>query len=210
MAEKERAGRLPDPQGAIARVRSRMSSNCAVRLSPYCDVLISMRMQGVNFREMEKWLTNQGLQFRISATTLWRNMKKAASAVELPYFEELAEKWGGRLDMDAVRELAGQIVAQRRRIDRLQRHEEAEQQLNPKYHDRRIRAERELFTEMAMAFHNMTKEAPELETELEKAMREVDSSKIQVSPDGMTMIRELLLSGDVRLGGGVDDGSSLH
>ena len=139
--------KLADPHGMIARIRRSLNPNCAVRLSPYCDVLISMRMQNIPYLQMEKFLIEQGKEknenYRISAPTLYRNFMKTKLNIELPYAEELAERWGGRIDLDLVRELSGQILIQRQRVDKLVRREQQMQRKTPGYHDKRIRAEQD-------------------------------------------------------------------
>ena len=140
--------KLPDPHGMIARIRSRMSKRCAVRVSTFCDIIISMRMQGIPYRQIEAWLIEQGDEHRISAATILRNLTKTKLKVELSYAEELAEKWGERIDLDHARELAGQIIAQRQRVDKMQRLEIERQELNARYFDRRLKGERELLSKM--------------------------------------------------------------
>ena len=150
--------RLPDPHGMIARIKARMNRNCAVRISPYCEVIVSMRMQGINFRSIEEWLIEQGPEHRISAATLCRNLKQSKMVVELNKAEELAEQWGGRIDLDLVREISGQILLQRKRVDKLQVREEKRQaggEIN--YLDKRIRQERALLVEMVKTLFSMMK-----------------------------------------------------
>lgn len=186
--------------GMIARIRSRMSPNCAVRLSPYCDVIISMRMQGVPYRDIESWLVKQGEEHRVSAPTIWRNFKQTKLQVELPYAEELAERWGGRIDLDVVRELAGQIISQRKRIDRLLRLEEEKQKTSLGYHDKRIRGERETMVMMLRSLQAMMASPEEAAKEGMRADQMARPLEIaDMSEDVLSLLRDALLSGELKI-----------
>lgn len=204
-----RAEKLPDPIAIIAKMKKRLNPQGAVAKSPYVDVIIGMRLQGINYGAIEKWLVKQGLEHRIPASTLCRNMKHLQ--VELPYAEELAEKYGGRIDLDLGRELAGQIIQQRARVDNLQRNEiliQTEglngQQPNPRYHDKRIKPERELLASLIKDLHGMMKSPLEA---AEEAMQADAVAGVEVSEDGEAVIREMILSGDIKLG--LEDGAQL-
>lgn len=192
--------KLPDPHGMISRVRSRMSKNCAVRKSTYCDVIISMRMQGIPYRKIEDWLIEQGEEFRISAPTLMRNLTKTKLKVELSYAEEMAEKWGERIDLDYARELAGQIVAQRKRVDTMQRLEEEYQTRNPRYFDRRLKGERELLSKMIKDMAQMMKSPLEAAQEAMEAGALMGAIGFKMSEDATAMLTDLLLSGELQYG----------
>jgi len=193
--------KLPDPHGMISRIRARLSKNCAVRVSPYCEVIISMRMQGINFRQIEEWLTEQGREFRIGASTICRNLKKSNMVVELSKAEELAEQWGGRIDLDLVREVSGQIVLQRQRVDKLQRQEEVRQQTSATYLDRRIRQERELLVNMVKTLFSMMKSPLDAAMEMMQASAMLTPIQMDVGEDALSVITEMILNGDLSLAG---------
>jgi len=197
---KKEVQKLPDPHRMIARIRGRMSKNCAVRVSPYCDIVISMRMQGIPYRQIEDWLIEQGDEYRISAGTILRNLQKTKLKVELSYAEELAEKWGERIDLDHARELAGQIVAQRMRVDKMQRLEEERQELNPRYFDRRLRGERELLTKMLRDMQVMMKTPLEAAQEAMEAGALMGAIGFQMSEDAKSVLKDMLLSGELQYG----------
>jgi len=192
--------KLPDPHRMIARIRGRMSKNCAVRKSPYCDVVISMRMQGIPYRQIEAWLIEQGDEHRISAATILRNLTKTKLKVELSYAEELAEKWGERIDLDHARELAGQIIAQRKRVDKMQRLEEERQEDRAGYFDRRLKGERELLAKMIKDMAGMMKSPLEAAQEAMEAGALMGALSFQMSEDAKNVLKDMLLSGELRYG----------
>jgi len=191
--------RLPDPQGMIARIKGRIPKNCAVRVSPYCEVIISMRMQGINFRKIEEWLIDQGPEHRIAASTICRNIKQSQIIVELSKVEEMAEQWGGRIDLDLLRELAGQIILQRKRVDILQTREEEKQQDSKYYMDKRIRHERALLVDMVKTLFSMMKTPLEVAVEAFEAAALFGPVQMDVNEDAMAVIRDLILSGELAL-----------
>lgn len=192
---------LPDPAGMISRIKSRLPKNCAVKNSPFCEVIISMRMQGVDYRTIEAWLTEQGPEYRISSPTIWRNLKNTKLQVELPYAEEIAEKWGGRIDLDLARELSGQIVAQRARVDNLQRKEvEKQQSGQPHYHDKRIVKERMALADLVKSLHAMMKSPLDAAREAIAADQLGKAVQPQLTSDGEAKIRQMILDGSLRLG----------
>ena len=192
--------KLPDPHGMIARVKGRMSKNCAVRISLYCDIIISMRMQGIPYRQIEAWLIDQGDEYRISASTLYRNLTKTKLKVDLPYAEELAEKWGERIDLDHARELAGQILAQRKRVDKLQRLEEETQKKNERYFDRRLKPERELLMNMIKTMVVMMKSPLEAAQEAMEASALMGTIGFSMTEDATSVLKDMLLSGELQYG----------
>ena len=200
MAVTKTIQKLPDPHGMIARVRSRMSKNCAVRRSPYCDIVISMRMQGIPYRQIEEWLIDQGPEYRISCSTLMRNITKTKLKVELSYVEEMAEKWGERIDLDYARELAGQIVAQRDRVDKMQRQEIVSQEKNKRYFDRRLKPERELLTNMIKTINAMMKSPLEAAQEAMEAGALMGAIGFKMSEDARGTLKEMLISGELKYG----------
>lgn len=125
----------------IRRIRERLTKNCAIRLSVHCDTIIAMRMQGIPFQKIEDWLIEQGKQYRIAAPTLQRNFAKTGIRIELPAAEQIAERWGGRMDIDIQREVQGLILLQKGRVSELVNREKQKQITNPGYFDRRVRQE---------------------------------------------------------------------
>jgi len=192
--------KLPDPLGIIKRIKARLSVNCAVKKSPFCEIIISMRLQGIDYRSIEKWLIDQGEEYRISSPTIFRNLKNTKLEVTLPYAEELAEKWGGRIDLDHIRELSGQVLAQRKRLDRLQRREEEHQVDRPHYFDRRIRQERELLTNMIKALGSLIKSPLELADEARAAEAYSALNTLKLSDDAVAVLKDMLISGELSYG----------
>lgn len=198
--EAKKVQKLPDPQNMISRVKARMSKKCAVRVSPYCEIIISMRMQGIDFRSIEKWLIEQGEEYRISPTTIMRNLRSTKMEVELPFAEELAEQWGGRIDLDYARELSGQIVSQRHRISKMQRREEVKQNENEGYFDKRIRAEVDTLHSMIRTLHSLMKSPLEAANEAIAASGIIKAATLHMTPDVRGVIRDMLLSGELAFG----------
>lgn len=199
--------RPPDPQGLIARIRSRLSPNCSVKLSPLCDHIISMRMQGVPFLEIEAWTVQQGEHLRIPSSTIWKNLKKTKLQVNLSWAEEQAEKWGGSIDLDLARELANQILTQKRRVDAMVRHEETLRKANPRYADKRIRQEIETLSSLVKTLHSMRKSPQDSLAELLAAEGKLtDTTNLNLSEDAAAVIAQMLLTGELSVGG--PDGSS--
>ena len=176
-----------------------MAKNCAVRLSPYCDTIISMRMQGIPYGEIERWLISQGKQHRISASTIHRNIKKSGLRVELPAAEEIAEQWGGRIDIEPVRELAGQILMQRRRIDRLLKREEDMQEERPGYHDRRISGEMKVLNELLKTLYG-TMKTPEEAVKEAMAAASAGARDTFFTDDAVRVVTQMILDGEISVG----------
>lgn len=196
---KDQVQKLPDPLGMISRIKSRIPKNCAVAKSQFCEIIISMRMQGLHYKQIEQWLAEQGSEHRISAPTIWRNLKKTKLAVQLPYAEELVEQWGGRIDLDLARELQGQIVAQRRRVDQMQRMEDERQKLNPRYFDKRLRGERETLVSLVKQLHSMMKSPLEAAQEALAARGLLGRGEIRMSEDTAAVLTDMLLSGALKM-----------
>jgi len=199
MQAVSRKEKLPDPLAEIAQLRKKLNPKSSVAKSPFCDVLLSMRMQGVNYHAMERWLIEQGQEQRIPASTIFRNMK--GIEVNLPYAEQLAERWGGRIDLDLSRELAGQLIAQRMRVDKLQRQEEKLQETNARYLDKRLRGERELLASLIKDLHGMMKNPMEAAIE---AMQADALTTMSISEDASALVTEMILNGEIKLG--IEDG----
>ncbi len=186
------AGRFPDPGGMIARARASLKPNCQVRKSPYCDQIIAMRMQAVSYRDIETFLGDQGTQYTIPSATIHRNFKSCKLAVSLTKAEEMAEQWGGGIDLDLVREMMDQALIQKKRIDHLVRHEGKKQLKDPGYSDRRIGNE-------MLIFQNLVKVVePFLQTPDEGlASLHNGDVTIELNEDAEALIVSMLLNGDM-------------
>lgn len=195
MVDTPNSGKLPDPLREIARHKKKLNPKSSVAKSKFVDIIISMRMQGVPPQKIEEWLKAQGPEYRIPATTIWRNTKNLEFSVS--YIEELAERWGGRIDLDLGRELAGQIIQQRNRIDSLQRDEVEKQKKNPRYLDRRIRGERELLTLMIKEMYGLMKDPMAAALE---ALAADSTIEVEMTTDGQKLLEQMLLDGDLKIG----------
>lgn len=191
--------RLPDPHGMIARVRSKFPPNCSIRLSKFCDHIIAMRLQGVPYQKIAEWLEEQGKEHRIPIATLWRNFKQTKMRIELPYAEEIAERWGGTIDLDVGRELAGQVMLQRMRVDKLVKAEARKQETSPTYLDKRIRFEMEVMNDMMRNLHGMMKDPVDAANERAKADAiKGGTQPIAMSQDAEKLMEDMILSGDIK------------
>jgi hypothetical protein len=196
--------RLVDPQGMITRIRAKLNPKCAVRLSPYCDVIISMRMQGVELRQIEKWLIEQGDQFRIPANTIHRCLQRTNLPVKLTYAEEMLEKLGGQVDVNLVNEMSKNVWIQKQRVDQMVRDEQTRraQPNNETYTDRRVRHELEVYNMLLQALHTVLQEAPVKAQQAAKAEQQrLDSQGIAASKDALVVLRDLILNNELVLGG---------
>lgn len=204
--------RLPDPVGMIRRIKVKMQPNCSVRKSKYCEQIIAMRMQGITFQEIDNWLTEQGIEHRIPASTIWKNFKGTKMRIDLTHAEEIAEKWGGTIEISPLRELAAQIMIQKRRIDKLIRRELKEQEKDGRYgyHDRRIKVEMDSFRESVKTFQTLSLGPVEAAEEARRAEENaIATSKVTMSKDGEEVLVQLILSGDLNLGE-LDDTPTKH
>lgn len=201
--------KLPDPLNLIGRIRARLNPKCAVRQSPFCDYIISMRMQGVPFREIEEWLISKGKRFRISAPTLCKNFKNTKIKVNLTYAEEMLENAGGVIKLDLVREMSQNIITQKQRVDRLVRREAEIQQgigghfqeARPAYSDKRIRGEMEMMNGMIAKLDSMLKALPEEEARAaEERAKKMENQKISMSEDAESVLTDMILGGELALG----------
>lgn len=191
---------LPDPLGMLARIKSKMNPQCAVRRSTYCDYIISMSMQAVPYRDIEAWLIEQGPQYRIAASTICKNLKTSKLDVRLTHAEEKLEKLGGFINLNHVRELSQLIITQKGRVDHLVRLEE-EKRKDPAlkhYSDKRIAQEMDLMAGMIKSLNSilaLTKD--DAAKRLEESMKAMDDQGLKMTADGKTMLTDLLLHGDL-------------
>lgn len=200
----KRVARIPDPQGMILRIKRALNPNCSVAQSPYCEQIIAMRMQGVPYLQIERWLTKRGEEHRIPYATIFRNFKSVKNSkhlrVELPLAEELAEQWGGAFDFDAVRRLAGNMVLQQRRIDNMIRTEQRRQKENPNYSDKRIRAEMETLTLMTNSYNKLLKSPTEAAKELQEDRERASQGEVRLTPEALDAVEQLVLDGKINVG----------
>lgn len=200
--------KYPDPQGMIARVRSRLPKDCSVRKSSYCDHIIAQRLQGIPYHAIEKWLSEKGKESRISAATIWRNFKATKIRITLPYAEELAEQWGGTIDMDLARELTRQVLTQRQRVDHMVVQEAVKRRTAPLYTNKYIRAEMETLNNLIANLSKMMKNPVEAADERIKAagMLKKVVGDMDMTEEAEASLVEMILSGALTLGG-TDEGS---
>lgn len=195
--------RLPDPHGLIARIRARLNKKCAVRVSPFCDYIISMRMQGIPYREIEDWLLEKGEQYRISQATIWRNFKQAKIEVKLTYAEEMLEKMGGVINIDLVREMSQNILTQKTRLDRLVRAEENRRKTpgSENYVDKRIRQEMQMMNDMLAKLHAMLEKAPaDAAAAAEEEIRRMDQQGVGLTEEAASVLTDMILNNEIMVG----------
>lgn len=193
--------KFPDPQGMISRIKARLPKNCSVKMSPYVDYILAQRMQGVPYQAIEKWLKERGTEFRIPAATIWRNIKATKIRINLPYAEELAEQWGGQIDLDLARELSRQILVQRQRVDHMVQQEVEKRKSMPTYTNKWIRAEMETLNSLIHGLAAMLKSPMAAAEERAKA-----DALVKKLGDGLQMdeatekvLVEMILSGGLKV-----------
>lgn len=200
--EKQVRHKIPDPSGIIAKIRARLNPKCGIRLSPYCDVIISMRLQAVPFRDIEAWLMKQGDQFRLSAPTIFRNFKQAKVPVKLTYAEEMLGNLGGQVELDLVRELSQNIWTQKERIDMLVRAEKRKREATGSegYVDKRIRAEMAVHNDMMSKLHTILSNAPKnAQTAEDLEVRKMEG-QVFFTDDALSVLRDMILGGEIQVG----------
>jgi len=192
----------------LSLLKKRLSPQCAVRKSPFCEQIIAMRLKRVPCREIEQWLIGQGKDYRISYATVNRNLLTAGINPDLSFGEAKIEEWGGDPELDLSRELASLILAQKNRVDLLVNVENERNQNRRKggapYIDRRLAREMELFKAMLADHHRMERENKQGDKGI------VDSRMIGVilTEDARTVLTEMLLHGEIKLDAGSDDADS--
>lgn len=195
--------KLPDPGGLIKRARDKLNPKCAVRLSPFCDEIIGMRMQGVPYRDIEAWLVSQGTQYRIASPTIFRNFKSTKIEVRLTHAEELLESMGGLVDLDLTREMSSAIFTQKQRVDNLVRREKKKQKSIEGYSDKRIRDEIKILQDMIYRLNSMVNEAKKLDQEPNDFSEK--ENDIHLTPDGEKLLAQMIIEGDITMMGGLKD-----
>lgn len=193
--------RYPDPQGMISRVKARLPKNCSVKMSPYCDYIIAQRLQGVPYQAIEKWLKERGQDFRIPAATIWRNIRATKIRINLPYAEELAEQWGGQIDLDLARELSRQILVQRQRVDHMVQQEADKRKSMPTFTNKLIRAEMETLNSLIHSLAGMLKNpmaAAEERAKADALVRKLGDG-MDMTPEAEGVLTEMILSGGLKI-----------
>jgi hypothetical protein len=192
---------LPDPHGMIARVRARLNKKCAIRQSPFCDVIISMRLQAIPFRDIEKWLIEQGQEYRISSPTIFRNFKQSKIQVNLTWAEEMLENLGGQVNIDIIREMSQNIYMQKQRVDALVRVEQEKRKSNPAFSDKRIRQELTIQNDMLTKLHAMLVKIPgEATNKMEEDIKKMEKEGIGLTEDAAHVLTDLIINGDIVIG----------
>lgn len=197
--------KLADPLGYIEKTKKDLNPHCKVRKSPYCDHIIALWLHGSPYLKIEKWLVDRGPEHRIPSPTIFRNFKEVKRLVTLPFAEEQAERFGGVIEIDISREMAGLILAQRERIDKLLRREQFQQKsANPDYHDHRIRKEMELQLEQL-------KTAAEYLDKLEDQRHDdpleqiIEAGGLVIAPEVESALTDMLLHGEIAVKKAEDD-----
>jgi len=197
--------RLPDPHGWISRIRGKLKPNGSVRRSPFCDILIAMKMQRVPDLKIEQWLIQQGAEFRIPASTINRNFREVDLKVAMPYGEELVERWGGRIDLDVARELQVQILAQRERVDAMQRVENKKRKEGGESAEffflKNLGNERKLLKEMLADLFRMMKSPMEAARDRILADQMDSLVEQELDPETEKVLVDLLLDGKLSMKG---------
>lgn len=196
---------LADPHGIIAKIRARMSRDCAVRRSPYCDHVIAKRLQGISYTKIRDWLWDQNPDLAIPVPTLARNLAKAVKLSEMDQSvaEQIAEMWGGSLEFDLERTIAGQALVQRQRIDDMVKAEKERKKVKSGYMNPRIRQEMETLSSLLAQLERIKgardKEEAGKEILTGKEVEESEIGKITMDKDGEQALTELILQGRLKI-----------
>lgn len=194
--------KLPDPQGMISRIKAKLPRNCSVRKSPFCEHIIGMRMQGISYHSISAFLLSQGEQYRIPATTIWRNIEATKLKIELPYAEELKERWGGSIDLSAAVEIANQILVQRGRIDKMVRYEESRREKTPGFYNKSIRAEMETLNNMVRTYQAMMEDPRDAVKKRVEADQALNWGVPEATLEGETaaVLTDMILRDELKIG----------
>lgn len=123
---------------------------------------------------------SQGEEFYISSVTLAQSFKNAQQEYSIPYAEELAERFGGEVDFDAVYELKRVALLQRHRLDKMAKQEEEKQESgNANYFNHRIKFEIDTLANLLKQFHLLMKNplgAAEERSQAEALLSAVDDT----------------------------------
>lgn len=183
---------IPDPTAVISDIRNKLKQGCAVLLSKWCNLIICKRLQGATFKEIEEMLCEKGLEFRISAPTIWRNMAQAGVDKTDYRWTEIVEAWGGEKDVNIQDELRSQIIMQKTRINALVKREADLRKADDKYMDRRVRGEMETYVLLLKSL---------FETSIEDgaiAKGEKLGKEMEIDAESEKIIEEMILKGALR------------
>lgn len=175
-----------------------MSQNCSVVRSKFCDMIIAMRLEGHSLRKIAAWLKEQGMEYIIPAATIDRNLKSSGVNLNLPYGEELAETWGGDIEIDVARELARSILIQRKRIDRFVRLEDEISRTKRGHVDRRIKGEITVLNRLIDSFQALLDDPMEAAKRLSQVERDMVPT-VEMSEESERVMTDLILKGGLSL-----------
>jgi len=183
---------FPDPQQILTAIKQKLKAGCSVRDSKFVDLILSRRLNGCTFREIEEELTAKGLEYRIPASTIWRNMTEAGAGGTDFEWTALIDMWGGEKEIDIQGELKNQAFMQKYRINALVKREREKKKLTPEYMDRRIREEMETLVLMLKTLH-------------ETGVESVDDTKaaklgkgMEIDSEAEQQLEAMILSGKLR------------
>lgn len=188
----------PEKNDLIATLKSQLRNKSAVKESPFCNELISMRLQGSTYNQLSEFTASKGV--RIPITTIRRDLMNVVKP-QLTMTEEAMERWGGELTINTKRELSLQIRMQKLRIDDMHREEKKRQKEknNPYYLIPEIKGE--VLVLNTLLAHLTTIEHRERELSVEEAKKPINVSEytLKMTEDGRAVFREMFLTGEVAL-----------
>lgn len=201
-----------DGDGRILRIRQHLRVKCALRKSPYCDWIIALRLQGVTYPQLSRWLFER--DYGMPIATLCVNLKNIA----VPNRTREADAIGGRFGTDEEAELEGQIAMLRGRIDKMHNYEKARQAGspgNPKanppipamapepgYYHPRIERTSEIMQNAIVNLATLRERAAERAAS--ESPKDKKTLQNAISAEAMDVIRGLYLTGQIRLLDDVD------
>jgi len=192
--------KLADPVGMIARIRNKLVKQGAVRRSPFCDYIISMRLQGVPYLDIERWLIQQGPEYRISAPTICKQLNATKLNVDLTYAEKMLEDKGEFVEINLVREMSNNIITQKLRLDQLVKSEQKKRQESgfENYSDRRIRGEMMVMNDLIRNLHEILAKMPAEAAAAAKSAAEDAAKHLDISPDAEALLVDLIVNDEIK------------
>ena len=205
--------RPADPYGTIKHVRDQLPKGSKVRKSKYCDLIIAWRMQSYTLQEIQAELAKR--EEEISLGALSTAFKGVQFTEEIRYTTELAEKMGGQLELDHVKELAHTIFLQTRRVGQMVRDEAISHAPNPltgapatKRYNNNIRREMEVLAHMIAQYHAILKTPVEMAEEMvaaEQVLTESGLSEDAIDEVFAKFLEEKMISGELSVDNLVHD-----